>query len=638
VDPMNQGQQPATATPWRLAIDVGTSNTAAAVQIGTGPPRPVRLSDQADQMPSGVLAGPAGLVVGVEALRSARLDPGAFEACPKRRVGEGTMLLGTHDVPVSAAIAAILRHVFVRAARVGGGGPPAEVILTYPEHWQAGRRQVLLDAARAAGLVTVPRLVSEPIAAAAHYATKAVVPPGSVVAVFDFGGGTCDVAVLRAGPADGPGPAVPFTVLATEGVDPLGGEDLDDLLEQWTHRQLQASGRHTLLAALDDPGALAQRLTFREQVRAAKQALTDYESTQIPVAAGGEEAVVTITAEEFDRLIESRIAAAVDLTGRTLHRAGVLGPALHTLYLTGGSSHLRLVQRRLTGLIQRPPATLEDPKLVVALGALALPVPAGPPPPQLPPPPPQLPPVPPLQPSPPVAWWRRPVTIAGVAALVMLLAVTSAFALDTGDDEKPDAGSSQQAPGSGTSTSPPVPPTTDPPTTAPTVPPTSGPSAAACALPADECLLISRLPTDYVDPATCQRQDPPGPDQVALVRCGLPATASFGTNPGVEIFATKFASQRAMDAAIDGISSDYKLTFTAQGCFDLNPAGGRSTWRRRDRVDPLGQVLCYATDRSARIFWSYDGEAILMAAVAKGPDVPAIVRWWTSDTLSAALR
>jgi hypothetical protein len=322
----------------------------------------------------------------------------------------------------------------------------------------------------------------------------------------------------------------------------------------------------------------------------------------------------------------------------------VLGPALHTLYLTGGSSHLRLVQRRLTGLIQRPPATLEDPKLVVALGALALPVPAGPPPPQLPPPPPQLPPppaqlppVPPLQPSPPVAWWRRPVTIAGGAALVVLLAVTSAFALDTGDDEKPDAGSSK-SPGPGTSTSPPVPPTTVPPTTGPTVPPTSGPSAPACALPADECLLISRLPTDYVDPATCQRQDPPGPDQVALVRCGLPATASFGTNPGVEIFATKFASQRAMDAAIDGISSDYKLTFTAQGCFDLNPAGGRSTWRRRDRVDPLGQVLCYTTDRSARIFWSYDGEAILMAAVAKGPDVPAIVRWWTSDTLSAALR
>ncbi len=296
VRPMSGGPAPVPGTPWRLAIDVGTSNTAAAVQIGSAPPRPVRLSDQADQMPSAVLAGPSGLIVGVEALRSARLDPGAFEACPKRRVGEGTMLLGTREVPVSAAIAAILRHVFVRAARIGGGGPPAEVILTYPEHWQAARRQVLLDAAHAAGLTTPPRLVSEPVAAAGHYATREAVPPGAVVGVFDFGGGTCDVAVLRANPAAGHGVA-PYTVLATEGVDPLGGEDLDDLLEQWVRQQLADSGRHTLLAALDEPEALAQRLSFREQVRAAKQSLTDYESTRITVAAGGEQAVVTITAD-----------------------------------------------------------------------------------------------------------------------------------------------------------------------------------------------------------------------------------------------------------------------------------------------------------------------------------------------------
>ncbi|GIJ05542.1 hypothetical protein Sya03_48940 [Spirilliplanes yamanashiensis] len=702
-------------SPWRLAVDVGTSNTAAAVQIGAGPPRPVRLTDQSDQMPSGVLAGQHGLVVGAEALRSARIDPAAFEPNPKRRVGEGEIMLGEREVPVADALAALLRHVVGRAGRVAGGGHPAEVLLTYPEQWQQPRRDVLTAAAYAAGLPRAPRLVSEPVAAASHYATQEAVPPGAVVAVFDFGGGTCDVAVLRAGDA----PGAPFTVLATDGIDPLGGEDVDDLLARWTKEQLRATGHAELADALDDPAALADRLTFRDQVRGAKQALTDYEQTRIPVAAGGAQAVVTITAEEFDRLVAPTIDAAVQLTRRTLERAGVAAPALHALYLTGGSSHLRLVQRKLAELIGRPPATLEDPKLVVALGALKVPAPAGPPPhqppphrppphqppphqvpphqvaphpqqpppqpppvpqrppqqqqqpqqppPQMPPPhqpppqqpPPQLPPVPPAGgndpvsgagggrmsgppwPPPPPPGDREPSAYrnrwliaagAGLVTLVVSVAI-GVVALNAGGNGTDDAKEPTSAP---TTRNRPI---TQPPTQPPTTPPTSSVANRSCAaaLPATECALARRLPTDYTELGTCEARERLGADQLAVVRCEVPEGSRVGSNPGVEVWATKFTDSTRMGLSLEKIATDNKITATAPSCFQVTTSG-RGPWATSsDTSRTIGQMLCYPSEGYGKVVWTYDDDAIIMIATAQGPDVAAMMRWWSSPGLSALL-
>ena len=101
---------------WSLAIDFGTSNTAAAYQSGTDKPIPVRLSDQAEQMPSAVLALDTGILVGAAAVRSARLDPPRFEPNPKRRVGEGEVLLGNREYDVAELVAAVLTQVRQRAA------------------------------------------------------------------------------------------------------------------------------------------------------------------------------------------------------------------------------------------------------------------------------------------------------------------------------------------------------------------------------------------------------------------------------------------------------------------------------------------------------------------------------------------
>jgi molecular chaperone DnaK len=123
-------------------------------------------------MPSAVFAGEDGsLVVGREAERRARLDPARFEPNPKRRIDEGTLLLGNRVVSVTEVFAAVLGRVAGEVSRQLGGVRPDQVRLTHPAQWGPVRRNVLLSAARQAGFGTDVMLVAEPVAAAAHFAS-----------------------------------------------------------------------------------------------------------------------------------------------------------------------------------------------------------------------------------------------------------------------------------------------------------------------------------------------------------------------------------------------------------------------------------------------------------------------------------
>ncbi len=351
---------------WTLAIDFGTTNTAAAYCREGERPVPVRLSDRADQMPSAVFWADGGPRVGTEAVRSARLRPDLFERAPKRRIGEGSIQLGDADVPVTDVVAAVLRHVLAAAARAAGDDRPDALVLTHPDRWAGPRLDVLEAAAQQAGVdPSRIRLVSEPVAAATRYA-GARSSSHQTVAVFDYGGGTCDVAVLRRSDD----PDRPWDVLASDGADPLGGDGVDHLVLTAVIDRLRDSGHHALLEALDAPENLGARLTLRDEVREAKHALSYHEQSEVPVAVRDHEAVVSLTADEFDALVAADVDRAVHLTATTLRRARVEPSALDVLYLTGGSSHMRAVHRGLSELLGGRPATLEDPKLVVALGAL----------------------------------------------------------------------------------------------------------------------------------------------------------------------------------------------------------------------------------------------------------------------------
>ncbi|HET6215187.1 MAG TPA: Hsp70 family protein, partial [Micromonosporaceae bacterium] len=205
---------------YQLGIDFGTSNTVAVVRTPDGRARSL-IFDGSPLLPSAVYAEPGGtILVGSDAVSSSRLDPARFEPNPKRRIDDGTLLLGEREVAVVDAIAAVLGRVVDEWRRTVGGAQPS-VTLTCPASWGATRRSVLVEAAGSLGVPEV-RLVAEPVAAATYFAQVLgrEVPIGSVVVVHDFGAGTFDASVV-ARTSSG------FDVLAVDGRDDIGGLDLD---------------------------------------------------------------------------------------------------------------------------------------------------------------------------------------------------------------------------------------------------------------------------------------------------------------------------------------------------------------------------------------------------------------------------
>ncbi|GGM54007.1 Hsp70 family protein [Dactylosporangium sucinum] len=365
---------------YRLAVDLGTSNTVAVVADADGPPRAL-LFDGREQQPSAIHAGPGGrLVAGRDAERLARAEPAAFEPHPKRRIDDGTMLLGAHEVAVADGLAAVLASVRAAVAGQGEPAPPGPVaargepappvVLTVPAGWGATRRAVLTDAAARAGLGAV-ELVAEPVAAAAYLAGRLghTLPPGASLLVVDLGAGTADVALVRTGP----GPAV----IAHGGLD-VGGLDVDAALVELLGKVVAAEAPE-VWRRLSSPGDDAERrdrFALWQEVRAAKESLSRL--SVAPVHVPGHPAGLHLTRDELEAVAAPLLAPVVDLAAEI----AAPGSAPAGVLLVGGGGRLPLLARLLHQRLGIAPTTVERPETVVVEGALLAaglpPVPANP--------------------------------------------------------------------------------------------------------------------------------------------------------------------------------------------------------------------------------------------------------------------
>ncbi|MFY1637235.1 Hsp70 family protein [Solwaraspora sp. WMMB335] len=368
----------------RLAVDFGTSNTTAVLAQPAGPGRPL-LFDGSEMLPSAVCVGPgtglfvgpdAGLLVGRDALHAARSNPAGFEPHPKRRVDDETVLLRHSgrpvEVPVVEVFAAVLGRVAAEARRVAGE-LPAPVALTCPAGWGTPRRGVLLAAARRAGLID-PFLVVEPVAAAAFFVevVGARLPVGGYAVVYDFGAGTFDATVVRR-TADG------FAVLATGGLAELGGLDLDAAIVDHLRRIHGDRTQPTAWRRLGRPESTDDRRSARafwDDVRGAKEMLTRASATQVHVP--HLDVDLPLTRDEFEQLARPIVDRTVDCVAGVLRTAGVPADQLAGLFLVGGSSRVPLVDTMLRERLGVMPVAVDQPELVVALGASLTTGPAGP--------------------------------------------------------------------------------------------------------------------------------------------------------------------------------------------------------------------------------------------------------------------
>ncbi len=383
-----------------LAIDFGTSNTVAALLVDGQAPRTVTF-DTSPLLPSAVFVAADGQVaVGREAQRLARLDPSRYEPNPKRRIDDGDVLLGDRVLPVVAVIAAVLRVVGIEVRRQLGGALPDEIRLTHPAQWGATRQNVLVSAARAAGLGANLVLLPEPVAAAAQYTRLPgrTLPPGGAVAVYDLGGGTLDIAVVGRnrtagqplGPFGAPGvPGLPgqgphrtepggeegaFYVLAEAGLPDLGGLDFDQAVLEHVGREPAATDPvrwQQILRPVDTSTRRAAR-TLAEDVRAAKEALSRYPQTEVSLPDPFVDAL--LTRKEFENLIRPDLLRSIDVLSGTLRSAGVAPEQLSGIFLVGGSSRIPLVAALIQERLQVIPVALDQPETAVALGALLVPV------------------------------------------------------------------------------------------------------------------------------------------------------------------------------------------------------------------------------------------------------------------------
>ncbi|MGH9118877.1 MAG: PQQ-binding-like beta-propeller repeat protein [Acidimicrobiales bacterium] len=342
-----------------LGVDLGTTFTAAATARGDRAEN-IGLGNRSIAAPSVVYVHGETILAGEAASRRAATDPDHVAREFKRRMGDSVpLILGGAPYSPQQITAYLLRWVVERVTE-REGGPPSRIALTHPANWGPFKRDLLQQAVRLAELDDVV-LVTEPEAAAIEYASLERVEPGSVVAVYDLGGGTFDAAVLR---KNGEG----FEVLGTpEGVEHLGGIDFDEAVFLHVVRQLPKDA----FAAIDSdsPAATTALQRLRHDCVDAKEALSSDTDATIPVLLPGLEREIRLTRTELEDMIRPALFETIAALRRAMRSADVDADDLHRVLLVGGSSRIPLVAAMVSAELHRPVAVDTDPKNAISLGA-----------------------------------------------------------------------------------------------------------------------------------------------------------------------------------------------------------------------------------------------------------------------------
>ena len=358
-----------------VGIDLGTTNSLVAYMDLTGP----RIIDDAEGrkiVPSTVSLTPDGKLVAGEPAKELLLTaPDRTVYSVKRLMGRGVadvqeelklfpfriaedsdsvikLRLGDRTFTPPEISAAVLKQL-KENAEAALGAPVTEAVITVPAYFNDAQRQATKDAGRLAGL-EVLRLVNEPTAASLAYGLDK--RKDGVIAVYDFGGGTFDISILRL--HDGI-----FEVLATNGDTHLGGDDIDNLLLRIALEDVQSEWSEDLTA--DSEGV--QRL--RRAVIHAKEELSFVPQARIELAYKGKTYQRMIDRELFERLITPVVERTLAPCRACLADAKLTPEQIDEVVMVGGSTRIPLVRSAVERLFKTKPHTELNPDEVVALGA-----------------------------------------------------------------------------------------------------------------------------------------------------------------------------------------------------------------------------------------------------------------------------
>jgi molecular chaperone HscA len=350
-----------------IGIDLGTTNSlVAAVRHGFA----VVLPDTEGRplVPSVVRYAEHGVDVGYEALARATRDPANTIVSVKRLMGRGLADLGDDrrypyrfvegegiiriatragirtPVEISAEILKALRQ----RAEASLGGPVDGAVVTVPAYFDDAQRQATKDAATLAGL-PVLRLLNEPTAAAIAYGLDNA--SEGTYAVFDLGGGTFDISILRLSRGV-------FEVLATNGDSALGGDDFDHRVFCWALEQAKLP-----------PLSAADARELMTRARDAKEMLTGHDAAPIDAELSVGVIDATLSAATFTEISRTLVGKTLAPVKRALRDARLTPADITGVVLVGGATRMPQIRRAVAEFFGQPPLTNLNPDEVVALGA-----------------------------------------------------------------------------------------------------------------------------------------------------------------------------------------------------------------------------------------------------------------------------
>jgi len=353
-----------------VGIDLGTTNSLIAVMEPTGP----RILSGI--VPSVVSVTPVGdVMVGAEAREMLITHPERSVYSVKRLMGRGAediqdelklfpfrladasgsvlkLQLGDKVMTPPEVSAHILRKLKLDAEEELGT-TVTQAVITVPAYFNDAQRQATKDAGRIAGL-DVLRLVNEPTAAALAYGLDK--RKEGIVAVYDFGGGTFDVSILRLHEGI-------FEVLATNGDTHLGGDDIDNLLLRIAFEDIQTEWGADVSTKSDAVQLL------RRAVIQTKEKLSFVPATVIEFEYGGKKYIRDIGVDVFNRLIQPIVERTLAPCRACVADAGVRVEDINEVVMVGGSTRIPLVRAEVEKLFRARPHTELNPDEVVALGA-----------------------------------------------------------------------------------------------------------------------------------------------------------------------------------------------------------------------------------------------------------------------------
>jgi len=350
-----------------VGIDLGTTNSLVAI-VEDGVPRVIPGSDGSNLVPSIVYFSEEGTtLVGNPAREKMIEKPKNTIFSIKRFMGKGMAdvrndlsllpfevsstsdsiirlkIFGREYTPPQ--ISSFILRELKRNAEAVLGEEVINAVITVPAYFNDAQRQATKDAGRIAGL-DVLRIVNEPTAASLAYGLQE--RKHGLIAVYDFGGGTFDISILKLSEGI-------FEVLSTNGDTHLGGDDIDELLIR------------SVLSELKLPDTTSNLPGIRQAARKVKEELSSAESAELSIASLNYRR--KITRAEFDALIDPVVGRTLKSCRQALQDAGLQPNAVDEVVMVGGSTRIPLVRTQVQSLFGRVPHTDLNPDEVVALGA-----------------------------------------------------------------------------------------------------------------------------------------------------------------------------------------------------------------------------------------------------------------------------